>query len=390
MKGNGVAHRATSDNHGARRWLMVSLTLVVAVFAVFAGTASSATPRWSDGGSPKWKSVLKKARAEGKLVLNGPPELPSTSFAKDFQKDTGIKLVLAAGESGVRGAAMRAQAKANKLSYDLAVGGAGELADMLPQGLLRPVAPQLMLADSTNLLKWKNHAIKYVDSQNKYLLQTTNSRWPVVYVNSSKVDPNSIASWKDLLNPKYKGKIAAYDPRAFAQGLLAAIVFNESFGTSYVRTLYGTQNITYSQDRTQLANWVARGTYDIVIAATPGDIAPFVKQGLPVKPVFPKDGPQFLTGSSSALKQPQNENKTPGPHPNAATVFINWYASKNGQISFTKAMHDISRRLDVPVPKDVPSYLVPAKKLTAIDTFSAPIYGTPLSNTRKVIGQVVR
>jgi len=389
MKGFGVAHGATRLTR-TRGWLTLGLLVAMAALIALTGTAGAATPRWSDGGSAKWKKVLKAARAEGKLVLNGPPELPSTTFAKDFQRDTGIKLVLAAGESGVRGAAMRAQAKANKLSYDLAVGGAGELADMLPQGLLRPVAPQLMLPDSTNLLKWKNRAIKYVDSQNKYLMQTTQSRWPVVYVNSSKVDPNSIDSWKDLLDPKYKGRIAAYDPRAFAQGLLAAIVFNESFGTNFVRTLYGSQNITYSQDRTQLANWVARGTYDIVIAATPGDIAPFVKQGLPVKPIFPKDGPQFLTGSSSALKQPQNANKTPGPNPNAATVFINWYASKNGQISFTKAMHDVSRRIDVPVPKDLPTYLIPAKKLTAIDTFSAPIYGTPLANTRRVISQVVR
>ena len=43
------------------------------------------------------------------------------------------------------------------------------------------------------------------------------------------------------------------------------------------------------------------------------------------------------------------------PHPAAATVFINWLLSRDGQTGWTRAVNDLSRRLDVPTD-NVPSY----------------------------------
>ena len=46
------------------------------------------------------------------------------------------------------------------------------------------------------------------------------------------------------------------------------------------------------------------------------------------------------------------------PHPNAATVFVNWLLSRDGQKAWTKGMGYPSRRLDVPTD-EVPWYWIP-------------------------------
>ena len=69
---------------------------------------------------------------------------------------------------------------------------------------------------------------------------------------------------------------------------------------------------------------------------------PFIKAGLPVKPLpAPQEGTNATTGSGAVtiIKNP--------PHPNATRVFVNWLLSKEGQETFGKAMGQPTRRLDV-------------------------------------------
>ena len=66
-----------------------------------------------------------------------------------------------------------------------------------------------------------------------------------------------------------------------------------------------------------------------------------------------KDAPGTLSGGFSVVLMPKG-----APHPNAATVFLNWFASQPGQEAFSRAMAEISRRTDVPGGA-LPSYIVP-------------------------------
>ena len=60
----------------------------------------------------------------------------------------------------------------------------------------------------------------------------------------------------------------------------------------------------------------------------------------------------FLGGFSTVamLKNP--------PHPNAATLFLNWVTSKDGQEVVSRALLEPSRRVDVPTSL-VPEYVLP-------------------------------
>ena len=69
---------------------------------------------------------------------------------------------------------------------------------------------------------------------------------------------------------------------------------------------------------------------------------PFIKAGLPVKPVPRiKEGGHANNGSGvvAVVKNP--------PHPNATKVFVNWLLGKEGQELYGRAMVQGTRRLDV-------------------------------------------
>jgi ABC-type Fe3+ transport system substrate-binding protein len=56
------------------------------------------------------------------------------------------------------------------------------------------------------------------------------------------------------------------------------------------------------------------------------------------------------------------------PHSNAATVFANWFASKEGQEVLSTSVLQPSRRADVQV-KEVPDYTIPQAGLKYLDTY---------------------
>ena len=87
-----------------------------------------------------------------------------------------------------------------------------------------------------------------------------------LFANTSIVKPGEITSWKDLLKPQYKGKIAAYDPRRSGPGQTPVGYLARLFGNDFLKELYIGQQVKLTADNRQLAEWVARGEYPIGIA----------------------------------------------------------------------------------------------------------------------------
>ena len=84
------------------------------------------------------------------------------------------------------------------------------------------------------------------------------------------------------------------------------------------------------------------GKVAMVMGLTYYSYLPFLKAGLPIKPLpTPKEGTYGTGGSGNLaiIKKP--------PHPNATKVFVNWILGKEGQEIFGKAMGMGTRRLDV-------------------------------------------
>jgi len=81
-----------------------------------------------------------------------------------------------------------------------------------------------------------------------------------------------------------------------------------------------------------------------------------------------KDGPGTLLGGSSLVVEAKGV-----PHPNAATVFLNWYLSRPGQEIYSTVWGIPSRRADVKV-STVPAYTIPQPGVTYLDQYREDWY----------------
>jgi iron(III) transport system substrate-binding protein len=135
----------------------------------------------------------------------------------------------------------------------------------------------------------------------KCSLQTAEWVMTDLFANTSIVKPGELASWKDLLKPQYKGKIAAFDPRRSGPGQTPVGYLAALFGNDFVEALYRGQQVKLTADNRQLAEWVARGDYPIGIALVQFAVEIYRKQGLPIERIFPKDGQGSLTGGFSVV-----------------------------------------------------------------------------------------
>ena len=84
-----------------------------------------------------------------------------------------------------------------------------------------------------------------------------------------------IKTTDDLLDPKWKGKIASYDPSVNGGGLIYGSVIYVTKGQDFAKQLYQGQEIAYTRDYQQIADWVAHDSYPVALAATPIYIAQY-------------------------------------------------------------------------------------------------------------------
>lgn len=310
----------------------------------------------------KWAELQKKAKEEGQLVLAGPPSpgLRSGLIAA-FKERYGIEidyLGMNAGEAITR---IDTEFKAGKVTIDDYLGGTSTCWAMSPRGEIESMNGKLIDPAILQPSVWRSGKPKLNEpgpmanppADFKCSLQTAEWVMTDLFVNTSMIKPNEITSWKDLLKPQYKGKIAAYDPRRAGPGQTPVGYLAALFGNDYLKDLYVGQQIKLTADNRQLAEWVARGDYPIGIALVQFAVEIYRKQGLPIERIYPKDGQGSLTGGFSVVMLIKN-----APHPNAAQLFANWFASKEAQTIYETQMMETSLRTDI-TGTNLPDYVRP-------------------------------
>jgi iron(III) transport system substrate-binding protein len=188
----------------------------------------------------------------------------------------------------------------------------------------------------------------------------------ILIVNTAAVDPSSFKSYKDLLNPKWKGQIATDDPRRSGPGQASFTFFylHPELGPDFIRAL-ARQELVVFRDPSQLVNLVGQGKYPILIGPRDTMLADALKRSLPISIVNPsmvREGSDISPASGNVAMFNR------APHPNAAKVYINWLLSKEGQTHHARALGTVSDRLDVPLDHAEP-WKVP--RPGAIKTYTA-------------------
>lgn len=308
-----------------------------------------------------WDDLKKKGRDEGVVVVG--TNLGNRTFRDGlakFQKEYGIKVDLRTQRSSESDAILIRECAVNRATIDVTIGGNGDT--VYKKGCFQPIKPHLVLPEVLNTKNWADNRIKFNDPKRAYLLEMISSVYGWMVYNTNMVKPAELKTAKDLLKAKFKGKIAAHDPRRGGAGQNVASYIYYKLGEKFVIDLFKGQKVAYTRSYTGIGEWVARGSYAIAIGATARGVEPFRKQGLPIA-VVQLDDIAYVAGSVGILRYTKG-----APHPNAAVVFMNWLLTKEGQEFFSKATHEPSRRTDVS-KKDVPSYLIPKPGVKYFDSY---------------------
>jgi iron(III) transport system substrate-binding protein len=159
---------------------------------------------------------------------------------------------------------------------------------------------------------------------------------------------SGVTSWRDLLDPKYQGKMSWWDPRRGGAGFAMAgfLFYNEQLGKDVLEQLLA-QNVTFypADSNNQALQWVANGRTPINLAVSTNIATSFIERGLPIKLAHAASWKErtWLTSGSASIAVVKN-----APHPNATKVYLDWHLGRDAQLANSKAITYASLRRDVP------------------------------------------
>lgn len=326
----------------------------------------------------EWNKVVEAAKKEGKVVVSIPSSADlRNGLEKTFSQRYGIQVetVTARGSASVRKIAD--EAKAGVHFFDVHLGGSQSIiTGLLPEGVLDPVADYFLLPEVKDGKNWWGGHI-WTDNAKKFIYTSLAYSTENFWYNSELMKPEEIRSLNDLLNEKWKGKMGFLDPRTPGSGASLWSYMREVKGEEYLKKLAG-QKLILGRDQRVLAENVAKGELTLVMGLTYYSFAPFVKAGLPVRPLpEPREG-AYVSGGSGHLVVLKNP-----PHPNAARVFVNWILGKEGQEIFSRTMGQGTRRLDVDT-----KYLKQVGVTAAKDVYPPEEYAKRENNSQEKIETV--
>ena len=297
----------------------------------------------------EWEKSLKVARGEAQVTVFGWSRESHLQALMEFQRFyPEIKLILISGSGSELGPRLVAERRAAKYLADLFIVGATTPVEvLLPAKALDPIRSCLILPEVTDESLWFGKKFHFADREREYVLLNDGTvETSLVAYNTKLVRPEEIQSYWDLLRPKWRGKILAYDPRkrSGASGPIRFLYFSPTLGPKFVYRLFNETDITLASDGHLMTDWLATGKFPLFVFPAAGDIDKAKKQGLPVEEMthLLQEGASMHAGAGAVtvVNQPA--------HPNAAKVYLNWFLSREGQIAYQRITERNSLRMDIP------------------------------------------
>lgn len=325
--------------------------------------AGGAAPAWQK----EWDDTLAGAKKEGKLVI-------VTSVGETYRKAVDVfqqaypdvQVELTTLNASAFAPKVVTEQKGGIFNYDVATSTYGSLPlALLPVDGLAPVKPLFIQGMHTDDTLWANgFEAGWKDNAKQYGYAPFVTRSRHFWINTDHVKDGDIKSIDDMINPRWKGKVLALDPR-YTGGYQPAINMRLSYGDSIIQKFWKDQEAVMLRDLRQITEMMIRSKdYALGLDA-------------PIEFIYPEFAAQGLGKNLKHLEVPGVENISGGsevlfhfpkaPHPYASKLFANWLLSKEGGAGWSNVGRSNSRRKDVPIgaPDNVPT---PGFKYNVIDT----------------------
>jgi iron(III) transport system substrate-binding protein len=321
-KREAFARRACSNNKNdrredamkhrtpSRRDILKGST-ALALGAVFAAPARAEAPP-AEAITPQ---LIEAAKKEGKVVWYTAVDLSvAEKIAGAFkEKFSGIEVRVE--RTGAERVFQRIgqEYASNVHAVDVANSSdASHLLTWKAQGLLLPYVPEDVA---------KYYKPKHRDADGTYAgFRATLS--PIAYNTQQVKAEDAPTSFKDLLDPKWKGKIVKAHPGYSGTILTATFEMARDIGWDFYENL-AKQNIMQVQSATDPPKKLSLGERAVMADGTEYNVLLLKEAGQPVEPVYPTEGTPFIIGPNGIFKA--------APNPNAAKLFQNYCFTPEAQ-----------------------------------------------------------
>jgi len=302
---------------------IIALMLSVMTMTTFVGCGGSG------GTTGSTEPATKEASKE--LVVYSPHPVDFIDpIVKEYESKTGIKVdVVTAG--------------AGELLKRIESEGENALGDVMWGGSLSTLQPKSDLFEEYKSENEKDVIADYKNTDGKL---TRFSVIPsVIMVNTNLIGNIKIEGFEDLLNPELKGKIANSDPTKSSSSFEHLI--NQLYamgngkpedGWDYVTKLAKNLDGKLLSGSSAVYKGVADGEYTVGLTFEEA-AAKYVKDGAPVKVVYPKEGTIAKADCVTIIKGAKNMDN--------AKDFINFVTSKDAQTLVTTQLNRRSVRTDI-------------------------------------------
>jgi len=153
----------------------------------------------------------------------------------------------------------------------------------------------------------------------------------VIAVNHDKIKEIP-KSWKDLLDPKYKGKIAMPNPKSSATALVTVTALADKYGWEYWQKLK--ENGVVVSPTIEMRDKFSRGEYPITITMEEDVLKQKMALNVPATIVYPEEGSVVVPGYICIMKDTEN--------PEGSKKLVDWWLSEEGQSAMSLAfMHPV-------------------------------------------------
>jgi iron(III) transport system substrate-binding protein len=282
-------------------------------------------------------ALVQAAKKEGSVMWYTSLALPSaTSIAHFFKtKYTGIDVeVHRTGSQRVLQRVMQEASAGIKTVDVIHTSDAGHFVLMKDKGMLLKYTPQGTAPFPAG----------FKDKDGFYFgMRATLS----VIATNPKIVPDKDAprTWKDLLNPKWKGKMVSAHPGYSGIIMTHVLALVNLYGWDYFRDL-AKNSLHLVQSANDPAGVVASGERPVGVNGAEYFYYKTQKQGNPIKIIYPSEGIPLVVSPVAIAKD--------APHPNAAKLFSEYIFAKESQQLLADKEGLYTGHPDVTYPADKP------------------------------------
>lgn len=296
-----------------------------------------------DAGAPgredaAWATTLAAARKEAVVTAYSFHFVGDVgrALAKVLWERHGIRLEVVSGPGMTLIERIKAEQRAGKQLADLITTAPSILFVAKGEGLLTEVPDLPVLREQQVWLADPRY------DPDGYVVATYTLAYSP-YINTKLVKKEDYPkSFRDMLAPRWKGKIIFPDPDTIPTPVNTYWVMSDRkvLDQEYFRQL-ARQDLRFVPTERENLGALVRGEGEVAFTSVGSVAGRLVDEGAPIQALGMEEGTLLaLGGTFSVIKD--------RPHPNATRVFVNWLLGPEGQKVFGEAQRNSSIRKDVP------------------------------------------